>query len=88
MPDSLNISLPEPLRAWVERQVSRRGYRDASEYLLDLLRHEQLQEVRDRVDAKLLEGLDSGPATAMTPQDWQEVREQGARQVGRRRKKA
>ena len=79
MPNSLHIELPDPLREWVERQVSRRGYGTASDYVLDLLRQEQLQEVRDGVDAKLVEALESGPAAEMTLQDWQAVRQEGQR---------
>lgn len=79
MSNPLHIELPDPLRAWVDRQVSRRGYGTASDYVLDLLRQEQLQEVRDRVDKKLVEALESGPAGEMTPQDWQDVRQEGQR---------
>jgi antitoxin ParD1/3/4 len=87
MPNTLRITLPEPLREWVERQISRKGYSTASDYVLDLLRHEQLQEMRDRVDRKLIEGLESGPAAEMTPQDWQEIRQAGRQRAATRRKK-
>jgi len=87
MPNSLRITLPDPLSEWVQRQMSTKGYRTASAYVLDLLRHEQLQEARDRVDANLLAALESGPATDMTAQDWQEVRSEGRRRAAGRRKK-
>ena len=38
---SLNISLPEPLREWIEAQVKRGRYGNASEYLRDLIRRDQ-----------------------------------------------
>jgi antitoxin ParD1/3/4 len=87
MPSTLRITLPEPLREWVERQISRKGYSTASDYVLDLLRHEQLQEARDRVDLKLIEGIESGPAAEMTPQDWQDIRQEGRQRAARQRKK-
>jgi antitoxin ParD1/3/4 len=38
---SMNISLPEPLREWVEAQIRRGLYGNASEYLRDLIRRDQ-----------------------------------------------
>ena len=38
---SMNISLPEPLKLFVEEQVSKGGYGTASEYLGDLIREAQ-----------------------------------------------
>ena len=35
---SMNISLPEDLRAFVERKVGRGGYSSMSEYLRELIR--------------------------------------------------
>jgi uncharacterized protein YoaH (UPF0181 family) len=49
--------------------------------VLQLLRHDQLQEARDRVDAKLLQALDSGEAKAMTAEDWQAIRTNGRKQA-------
>ena len=88
MRNALHITLPAPLRDWVERQVARKGYGSAGDYVLDLLRQEQLQEVRDRVDAKLALALESGPASDMTPQDWQDVRREGQRRVAAKRRPA
>ena len=34
---SLNISLPEPLREWIEAQIRRGRYGNASEYLRELI---------------------------------------------------
>jgi hypothetical protein len=73
MSQSPPITLPAPLQEWAEQQAGRRGV-SVSEYLADLLRLEQARTARDRVDAKLLEAIDSGPAAEMTPQDWQDVR--------------
>lgn len=35
---TMNISLPEPMRAFVEEQVKQKGYSTASEYIHDLIR--------------------------------------------------
>lgn len=52
----MNISLPEPLKSFVDSQVSAGDYTSSSEYVRELLRKEQ-----DRIQLRglLLEGLES-----------------------------
>lgn len=38
---SMNISLPSPMRDWVEQQMKSGRYDNASEYMRDLIRHDQ-----------------------------------------------
>jgi hypothetical protein len=38
------------------------------------------------LEAEYLKGLESGPATLMTQQDWQEIREEVRRRVAKHRK--
>ena len=77
--------LPESLHEWASLQASRRGVA-VGDYLAELLRLEQVRAERERVDAKLIEALDSGPAAEMTPQDWQDVRDEGDRRAAGHRK--
>ena len=56
---TMNISLPEALRSFVERQVSARGYNSSSEYVRELIRKDQ---DRQRLRGLLLEGAASPPA--------------------------
>ncbi|MXY72323.1 MAG: type II toxin-antitoxin system ParD family antitoxin [Dehalococcoidia bacterium] len=53
---TMNISLPEALKSFVDRQVRTRGYGSSSEYVRELIRKEQdIQHLRDL----LLEGAAS-----------------------------
>jgi antitoxin ParD1/3/4 len=70
---SLNISLPEPLRDFVNAQVAKGNYGTASEYLRELIRDAQRREAERELEAKLLEGLRS-EAREMTADDWAELR--------------
>jgi antitoxin ParD1/3/4 len=70
---SMNISLPEALREFVEEQVATGGYGTASEYLRELIREDQKRRDRGKLEALLLEGLAS-PAREMTPEDWADIR--------------
>ena len=79
------ITLPDALHEWAKQQAGRRGV-SVSDYLAELLVLDQARAARDRVDAKLIDALDSGPATEMTPQDWQDVRDEGGRRADGRRK--
>jgi antitoxin ParD1/3/4 len=56
---TMNISLPDSLKAFVDEQVSQRGYGTSSEYLRELIRKDQ--------DREQLRGLlTDGAATAPT----------------------
>lgn len=70
----INISLPESMREFVEQQVAQGGYGTAGEYLLALVRDAQKRKAQERLEALLLEGLESGPATEMTDEDWDDMR--------------
>ncbi len=55
---TMNISLPDSLKAFVDEQVSQRGYGTSSEYVRELIRHDQ-----DRLQLRglLLAGASSAP---------------------------
>lgn len=70
----MNISLPEKMRAWIEEQVAEGRYATPSEYIRELLREEQKRKLRDEIDRKLLDALESGPARDLSEADWQRIR--------------
>ncbi|MEH1848912.1 MAG: type II toxin-antitoxin system ParD family antitoxin [Nostoc sp.] len=72
---SINISLPDSMRAYVEQQVASGGYSSASEYFRELVRQDQKRKANERLEAMLLEGLNSGTVTEMTVQDWDDIRQ-------------
>lgn len=60
MRTTMNISLPEPLKQWVEKQVNQGGFSTASEYIRDVLRREQIVDLRSQIDRRLTGALNSG----------------------------
>lgn len=70
---TMNISVTDDMKAFVEAQLSREGYASASEYLRSLIRDAQKRQAKRELEAKLLEGLESGPATSMTREDWDAI---------------
>ena len=53
---TMNISLPDSLRSFVDKQVSERGYGTSSEYVRELIRRDQ---DRQHLRELLLEGAAS-----------------------------
>ncbi|MFM2064382.1 MAG: Antitoxin ParD4 [Cyanobacteriota bacterium] len=72
---SMNISLPDTMRAYVEELVAQGGYSSVSEYFRELVRQDQKQRAKEQLQTMLLEGLNSGEATEMTAQDWEDIRQ-------------
>ena len=71
---TMNISLPDEMKAFIEVQMAQDGYASASEYLRTLIRDAQKRRARRDLEAKFHEALESGPATAMTRKDWVALR--------------
>ncbi|WP_427789767.1 type II toxin-antitoxin system ParD family antitoxin [Brevundimonas diminuta] len=55
---TMNISLPDPMKAFVDEQVAERGYGSSSEYVRDLIRKDG---DRQKLRSLLLAGAESGP---------------------------
>jgi antitoxin ParD1/3/4 len=72
---SINISLPDTMRAYIEEQVAQGGYSSVSEYFRELVRQDQKQRAKERLEKMLLEALNSGDATEMTATDWEDIRQ-------------
>jgi antitoxin ParD1/3/4 len=82
--ETMNISLPDPLKQFVDSQVASGAYSSASEYIRRLIREDQERRQREEVDRKLLEALDAGPSTPLTAEDWQDIRREVRRRAAKR----
>ena len=71
---TMNISLPDEMKAFIEAQVAKEGYASVSEYLRAVIRDVQKRQAKQELEAKLLEGLQS-PASEMTEADWTALRQ-------------
>ena len=71
---TMNISLPEEMKVFVEQQVQQGGYSTASEYLRELIREARKRVAEDRLEELILEGINGGPMQPMTQEDWAELR--------------
>jgi putative addiction module CopG family antidote len=58
---TMNISLTDDLKAFVDARIKARGYSSASEYVRDLVRRDEERAAEERFVALIHEGLDSPP---------------------------
>ncbi len=87
---TMNISLPDQLKDFVDEQVGTGRYSSVSEYVRELIREDERRKAREKLETLLMEGIQSGEPTVMTRQDWEEVRREALKQfeVRRSRKSA
>ena len=71
---TMNISLPDSMKQFVEEQVGAGGYSSASEYVRELLRAEQKRIAKEQLEETLLAALRSGEPVEVSPAMWEELR--------------
>ena len=63
---TMNISLPDPMKTWVEDQARSGRYANSSDYVRDLIRRDRARvEAMAELQSAIDTGLASGPATAL-----------------------
>ena len=82
---TMNISLPEPLKQFVDHQIAEGRYSSVSEYIRDLIRDDEKRKAELRLEALLLESLE-GDESEWTPQDLVDIRKEALAQLKRKKK--
>ena len=81
---TLNISLPDQMKDFVDKQVDDHGYEGPSDYFQDLLREEQKRKAEEKLEQLLEQGLSSGTAE-MNEEDWVGIRSELDRRIAERK---
>lgn len=84
---TMNISLPDEMKLFVEAQAAKEGFGTTSEYLRSVIRDLQKRQAKQALEAKLREALESGPSEPMTREDWDEIEREGLERLARERSK-
>jgi antitoxin ParD1/3/4 len=72
---TMNISLPDQMKDWVEQQVATGRYANASDYFRDLIRQSQDDEAaRFRDLAEVQAMIDEGLASGMSDKSLSDIR--------------
>ena len=79
---SMNVSLPDPMRDWVQNRIDSGRYASVSDYVRDLIRRDQ--ETADRKQAlitALIEGEQSGISERKVTDILAKIREEASGQA-------
>jgi antitoxin ParD1/3/4 len=76
----MNVSVPAPMKEFVDSKVSSGMYGSASEFVREAIREkmekeQRLHAARQELDAKLLEGMNDGPAVPYSDELFREKKE-------------
>jgi antitoxin ParD1/3/4 len=71
---TMNISLPEALREFVEERVTEGSFANASDYVRALIRDDRAKRAQAVLESKLLEGLESGPPVVADDAYWDDLK--------------
>jgi antitoxin ParD1/3/4 len=82
--ESMNISLPEPLKEFIDGQIASGRYSSVSEYVRELVRADEKRKAEERLEMLLLEGL-QGKETTLTSDEWTAIRKEALAQVKARK---
>lgn len=76
---TMNISLPDKMKQWVEEQVATGRYANASDYMRDLVREDQ---DRAMVISELQAMIDEADASGISERTVEDIRRDVRRELG------
>ena len=62
----VNISLPDQMKSYIDERLNEGRFSSTSEYFRDLVREDQNRRAQERLEALLLQGLESGEPIDVT----------------------
>lgn len=81
----MTISIPDSIKELVDQEVASGAFPSAEVYICGLVEADQKRRGLERLEALIIEGLDS-PLSEMTAQDWEDIRREGLAQIRSRSK--
>lgn len=78
---TMNISLADPLKEFVDEEVREGGYSSTSDYMRDLIRQRQRQKSAEFLRRLIAEGLASGPGEPIEPGYFDRMRERARKRA-------
>jgi antitoxin ParD1/3/4 len=82
---TMNISLPDPMKEYVEGKVTAGAYSSASEYVRELVRGDQKRQAKEELEQILLSAINSGDPIDVTPEMIEQVRNRLRSRAGQRK---
>ena len=78
---TMNISLPDQMKAWVEAQTADGRYSYSSDYVRDLIRREQIKA--DKI-ASMQRLIDEGRASGISTRSMADIRDEALARIASR----
>jgi len=75
---TMNISLPDSLKHFVQERASSSDYSNPSDYIRALIRADKLRAAEERLEQALLEGLNSGPSVPVDTAFWERLNQRAS----------
>ena len=76
---TMNVSLPDPMKGWVEDQAQSGRYSNASDYVRDLIRRDQERAAKI---AQMQRLVDEARASGISKRSLAEIRDEARQQAG------
>lgn len=76
---TMNVSIPDPMKSWVERQSAEGRYANSSDYVRDLIRRDQ---IRGEAIARMQALVDEGLASGVSGRSMAEIKAEAHRRAG------
>ncbi|MBX3245102.1 MAG: ribbon-helix-helix protein, CopG family [Acidobacteria bacterium] len=83
---TINISIPDSLKAEVEKVIESDGYGNTSEFFRDLAREYLKRRQEKKLEAMLLEAMEGDDFVALTRSDFDEIKKRGLKRGAERKK--
>lgn len=84
--ETMNISLPAVMKAFVDAQIAAGRFSSASEYVRTLIREDERRNAQEQLEAHLLQGL-RGEKTDLTRQDFEDIRREALARLKARKRR-
>lgn len=78
---TMNVSLPAPMKDWVELQTQSGRYSNASDYVRDLIRRDQ---ERSEKIAAMQKALDDGLSSGISSRSMEDIRRAAKQKLARK----
>lgn len=85
---TINISIPDTMKAEVEEIIANEGYGNTSEFFRVLVRDYLKKRQEQKLEAILIEAVENGNFTKLSKTDFEEIKERGLDRLKNRVKKS
>lgn len=82
---SVSVSIEDQLKNFADSQVASGRYASMSDYVRHLIDEDERRALQEKLEAALIEGIESGAPSEMTRQDWADIRRDAMRELEARR---